>query len=1106
MTAENLAFLFTDLVGSTAFFQGLTAAEADDARRRHFASMRRALEGHGGREVKNLGDGIMAVFTSASAALSCAVAMQQAADAAGWAPPGPIGLRVGLSAGEVVHEEEDYFGDPVVEASRLCARCQSGQILAADIVRLLAGRRSTQATRPLGPLELRGLVEPVPAVEVLWEPLAPTTGQWRGPLPPRLASAGGTTADVVGREVELSGLADALRRVAAGNGREFVLVSGEPGQGKTTLVAEASREAHELGACVLLGHCEEELATPYQLFAEAMGHFFAHADERRIRGLLEEHGTEWARFVPELRARIPDLPASKATDGDSERYLLFAAAAGILAEISLDDTVVLVLDDLQWADSASLALLRYLAASEEAMRVLVLGTFRDREVAQSPDLRETLGHLWRHPGVTRLNLGGLTEDGVKALIEAVSGQDLELFGFDLAEAIHRETDGNPFFATEMLRHLRDTGAIHRDPAGRWVADGTLSDPSLLPASVREVIDARLVRLGDEAHRVLSVAAVIGRDFDLQLLAPATALPVGALVGILGEAEAASLVQEGGDAPGRYRFSHALVQHTLYTELGPTRRGALHEEVARALEDLCAGRPGDRVGELARHWQNAGPPGDPDAAIRYTREAADSALASLAPAEALRHYRKALDLCAQHGSADPVLLLDLAIGLGTAQRQTGDPLFRQTLLDAATESARLGELRHLVAACAANDRGFYSAVGATDHEKVGVLRLALDRLPADHPERALVLATLCSELAHGTTLAERRALADEAIRVAEASGDDGVLVRVLNHLHVPLQVPSLLEFAQRLTVQAQATADRLGDPVLQFWAAQWRIESAARAGDLQEADRCIAVHEALAEKLQQPVFTWAHLFVRSQRAQIAGDTDLAEQYATRALEVGTAGGQPDAALIFGAQLNIVCGQRGTQSELIPLIEKMASETPDIPRTFFISLLAKAHVEGDRSDLAADLLAEFAGAGFELPLDQLWLTGMVDFAEAAIECGDPAYAGPIFEQLEPWAAQLPVTGASALGPVSHYLGGLATVLDRRDEAAHYFAESAALSRRIGAKFFAARTDLLWGRMLVARREPGDAELARSILHRAQAAAAEHGYQVVERRAATLLDGLG
>ena len=528
-------------------------------------------------------------------------------------------------------------------------------------------------------------------------------------------------------------------------------------------------------------------------------------------------------------------------------------------------------------------------------------------------------------------------------------------------------------------------------------------------------------------------------------------------------------------------------------------------VALALEDFCGDEPGTRVGELARHWINATPPANLPRAIRYSHEAADAALRSLAPVDVLRHYTKALELC---GRSVTLTRPPARPGHRARDRTTPDrgPVLPGTLLDAAAQAADMGDVDRLVAAVLANDRGFYSAVGSTDAEKVASLEMALDAAPGRPPGPGAGPGHVVLGMAHGSPLERRQALAEEAIAIAESSGDDAVVVRVLNHLHVPLQVPALLELTEARATEGLVRAERIGDPVLLFWAAWWRARGGG-PGRGHRRDGPVPRHPRRhGAAIDQPMFAWGHMFVRSLRAQIAGDTDLAEQYATEALKIGTDGGQPDAATIFGAQFNIVSGQRGTQSELAPLIEKMASETPDIPRTFFISILAKAHVEGGRTDRAAELLAEFAAAGFELPLDQLWLTGMVDFAEAAIECRDPAYAGPLLARLEPWAAQLPATGASALGPVSHYLGGLATVLGHFSEADAYFARAAAMSQRMGAKFFAARTDLLWGRMLMRRGAPGDAALARTRLTSARDVALANSYGVVERRAVASLAELG
>ncbi len=243
-----------------------------------------------------------------------------------------------------------------------------------------------------------------------------------------------------------------------------------------------------------------------------------------------------------------------------------------------------------------------------------------------------------------------------------------------------------------------------------------------------------------------------------------------------------------------------------------------------------------------------------------------------------------------------------------------------------------------------------------------------------------------------------------------------------------------------------------------------------------------------------------------RALIAGDPDRAEQLATEALQIGTDSGQPDAAIFFGAQLMLVAHQRGTMGDLVPLIEQQATEAPEIGEVYR-GPLAAAHADADRIDDARQLLAEFAASGFELPLNPLWSVTMISYVEAAIVVRDPDYAVGLFERLEPWADQWATMGSSASNsPMTYYLGALATVLGRYDEANGYLARSATLSQRVGAKFVAARTDLLWGEMHAARNAPGDADQARDLLTQARAAAAANGYATVERRAAAALQQIG
>ncbi len=1099
---ENVAILFTDIVDSTVLSQSLLPEVADDVRRGHFSLLRQAVTEAGGTEVKNLGDGLMVVFASASAALDCGVSMQQGVERDNRDRENPVGLRVGLSGGEVTREDADYFGDPVVEAARLCSLCDGGQILATDIVRGMAGRRNRHESRSLGGLFLKGLPEPVETVEMSWVPLGEADSGTSVPLPSRLGIR--PEVGVVGRSPEAEAMADAFKQVASGAGREVVLVSGEAGLGKTTLVAEASRSAFEAGACVLFGHCEEELATPYQLFAEALGHYVTYAPEDQLRHQVATHGSELVRLVPALASRIPDLPPTKATDSDTERYLLFAAVVGFVSMATQNQPVVLVLDDLQWADKGSLLLLQHLAASEVPMRLLVLGTYRDSELSNAHSLVETLGALRRLSGVSRLGLVGFDDTGVLALMEAAAGHNLDDVAVGLAHAIYRETDGNPFFVSEVLRNLWETGAIYRDPNGRWVAVDSLEGMAL-PDSVREVVGSRVVRLGRDAQRVLSVASVIGRDFDLDLLARATNTSDDDLLDILEAASAVALVREPENAAGRYNFAHALIQHTLYEDLGPNRRARAHRRVAEALEDLSADRHGGRVDELARHWFSATQPIDLAKAIRYSREAGDAALKALAPANALRYYVQALDVYPQTTDPDPVLGIDLAIGLGTAQRQTGNPDYRNTLLNAARRAADLGDMNRLVAAVLANNRGVVSSVIAFDTEKVEILEKALDRLSTDDPDRALVLATLCSELTFESPLHRLQALADEAVVIAETFDDDEVIVRVLNLVFDPLQVPPLLEQSLIRSADALIRAGRIGDPVLLYFAAGFRAIAAARSADIEEMDRCMEIMGSLAKQLDQPIFTWGYTLWRAGRALIAGETDQAERLATEAFQIGTDSGQPDATLLFGMQFMAVHLQRGTVGDLVPLIEQMAAEMPQPPPASLSGVLAAAHVEGERIDTARHLLEGFAALDFDLPLGQDWIKGMVAFAEAAVECRDPKYAGPLFDRLAPWAYQWSCDTVTAEGPVSHFLGGLATVLGRYDEADAYFALSAEFSGRAAAKFFAARTDFSWGRMYAERGAPGDIEKARDLLTKAQSAAEINGFGTVERRAAATLQEL-
>ncbi len=1098
---ETITVLFTDLVGSTEISYTISPDAADELLRSHFSVLRRAIAGSGGVEVKGLGDGVMVVFRSTSAALSCAVAMQQAVHRDNVGARHQLGLRIGLSGGEATMESNDYYGDPVIEAARLCTHADAGQILATDAVRVMGGRRSPYRFEPLGALELKGLPEPVRVLDVHWEPLDEIAAETGVPLPARLTHVPPT--GVVARETEAALLTDAYKRAAAGEGRAVVLVSGDAGVGKTTLVAEAARRAAGEGACVLLGRCQEDVSASYAPFAEALSHYVVHAPEHMLRTHVEAHGGDIASMIPALGQRLGAVPAQTRTDPDTERYLLYGAVVGLLTAASALQPTVLVLDDLQWSDAQSLRLLRHVVTTVESARLLVLGTFRDTELAPSNPLPELLGALQRERGVDRIELKGFDDGGVLAFMEAAAGQRLEEAATALAHALCLETDGNPFFVGEVLRSLMETGAIYQDDGGRWTAAGELSE-MVLPNSVREVITARVGRLGARAGRVLAMAAVIGRDFDFDLLDVVTDLGPEEVLDVLDAATGAALVREVPDIPGRYSFSHALTQHTLYQGLPRVRRTRAHRRVAEAIEATVGPTPGARLGELAHHWLSASQPANAAKAIGYARQAGEAALAALAPDDAVPYFSRALQLAERAPEDDPLVGCDLRLALGEAQRQAGLPASRETFLDAAHLARELGATDRLVAAALGNSRGFFSSIGVIDSDKVEVLESALDALGDDDGrERALLLATLCSELALGTTLDRRQELADAARAMARRLGDPATVIRTLNLVCDPLQVPSTLGERMVDAKEALELSELLGDPDLLFWTGAYSRLAAVQAGDFHMARRCLDTMRAVIRGLRQPTMIWVTLFNDAADALLTGDPDRAEQLATAALEIGTESGQPDAFGFYGAEMIGVRRQQGRYGELVPMIEQIAAENPALP--VFRATLAEGHMEAGHVDTARQMLEAAAVDLTSLPYDVVWIFAVASYADVASELRAEEPARLLLDALAPFDDQVLFIGATAGSPVAYYCGSLESVLGRYDEAETHFAKATELNARGQMKFAAAVTHLQWGRMLSARGGPGDLERARHLLTRANDTAVSRGYASIARRAGAALRDL-
>jgi class 3 adenylate cyclase/tetratricopeptide (TPR) repeat protein len=1088
------AVLFTDLVGSTDLMSRLGGPVFDELRRTHFAALSRAITRSGGDEIKNTGDGIMASFRSVVDAIHCAVAMQQATDRQSRSAPAPLSTRVGLSIGEVTFEDGDLFGTPVVEAARLVAVAEAGQILTTAIVRTLAAGRLDVGFRDLGPLDLKGLPEPVAACEVLWDPLpGPSL-----PMPALLIDVGRI---FVGRDQELERLGQLWKESAAGE-RRVALLAGEPGVGKTRLAAELARQVHAEGAAVLAGRCDEDLGVPYQPFVEALHHFIDHVPAEDLAGRLGRYGGELSRLVPELADRMAPLPPPLRSDPETERYRLFDAVAAWLAAASADAPLLLLLDDLQWAAKPTLLLLRHVVRSPESHRVLVLGTYRDTELGHDHPLVEVMADLRRQEGVQRLSLLGLDSSGVAAYMEQAAGHDLDEADLHLARAIHEETEGNPFFVREVLRHLTETGAIERRE-GRWAARLPVEELGI-PEGVREVVGRRLSHLSKEANRVLRVAAVVGPQFELSVLQESEGVDEDDLVAALEEAAEAGLLMEAGGVAGRYRFAHALVRDTIYYGVSAARRVSLHRRVAEAIETVHAAHLDGQVSALAHHYARAAAPAAETAkAVAYARRAGDRALAQLAPDEAAGWYLQALELLdASSNPPDEGERCEVLISLGEAQRHAGDPRHRDTLLDAAAKAEALEDAVLLARAALANNRGFFSVSEAVDNERVAVLEAALQRLGAgDSPLRARLLVTLAAELTFSPDHQHRHRLVTDALALARRLDDPATLGHVLSTSYVPALGQLDVAALQRNTAELAEVAERLADPGLSFWSREWRFLTAVLTGDFPAGDGFLDAAAALAQDLGQASMRWVATFERSHRCRMTGRLEEAETLAGQAFERGQAAGLPDAFLIFNAQLFWLRYDQGRLEELLDLFARAAARPDASP--FTRALHCVALCELDRPEAARAEFEELAAGDFAaLPVHYAWLYGMTLVAEVCAHLSDRERAGALHQRLAPHHALVATLGAVSSGPVAHFLGLLAATLGHHDEAESHFGQAAAISESVGAPAWLARTRVAWARLLVGAGQSGDTERVRDLLDRALATARELGLGTVERRAVALL----
>jgi class 3 adenylate cyclase/tetratricopeptide (TPR) repeat protein len=652
---ETLAIMLTDVEGSTSLRLERGDGIADEMLRAHAEILRAQVAKHGGQERQFLGDGFLLSFPTSRGAVAAAIDMQRAlAEHNAADPDHRVRIRIGVHVGEVNVHEGELYGQTVHAAARVMSEAAGGQILVSRAVRD-AVHPEGDAWRFVdsGLFWLKGFPDRWRLYEVVWSEAAMGRS---GPETPPLTR-------LVERDGERANLRRGVEAALGGHGR-LVLVAGEAGLGKTRLVAEVSAEADARGMRVLTGHCaDSQSAAPYLPFVEMIEEAVSNPrSPLTLREALRGVAPEVARIAPALRRLMPGIgPPVELPPELAQRYL-WNSMGEFLTRAAQRLPLLLVLEDLHWADESTVLLVEYLGPLLPELPVLVIGTYRDGEVDVSDPLSRVISQLERRRLVDRIRLDRLSPDGVRTMVEALAKQAAPE---PLVRLIETETEGNPFFIEEVYLDLAESGALF-DEQGRVRADLQLAEDSV-PESVRLVLGQRLERLSATTRDVLTVAAIVGRVFAPDLVGELSGADPDRLVDALDEAEQTRLVVPTRQN-GYLAFSHELIRQTLLADVSMLKRERLHLRAADAVERAFADDLEAHAGDLAHHLSLAGRYAEPSRLVGYLTMAGRRASDAAAFGDAIAQFQHALALLPPHdGETRAELLERLAMALRSVGR-------------------------------------------------------------------------------------------------------------------------------------------------------------------------------------------------------------------------------------------------------------------------------------------------------------------------------------------------------------------------------------------------------------------------------------------------------
>jgi DNA-binding SARP family transcriptional activator len=886
----------------------------------------------------------------------------------------------------------------------------------------------------------------------------------------------GTGQPFIGREMEMAALRACIDAGFRGRGG-VALVTGEPGIGKTETVREAATYARLRGARVFWGRCYEgEGAPPYWPWLQVLRMIGEQAERGELSAVIGRDAPELARLLPELRGLLPGVAAEPSDESDQARFRLFESVTAFLRRSAHRQPAVIVIEDIQGADEASLRLLEFAARTVLESPVLLLATCRD-EGHRSAALSQAVADLVRIPEVVSLSLAPLTPDEVRELVEAATGGSCSP---EVASTVHRQSGGNVFFVTELVRLMAKSGD------GASVA---------VSSTVRDVVAQRVSQLSAPSRRLLTVAAVLGTEFALNVLRRTAELDVDDLLPDLEHAITAGIVREDPGKVGRYRFVHALLRDSLYDELSLEARGDLHSRIVAAYESVYDPIPEDLTAEVAHHaFAALSAGGDAARAVTYKVRSAVLASRMLAHEEAVRCYRQALEADALRPQPDRATRCDLLLRMAWAEVAAGRRSdAAATARDALALARRLGDADLLQrASMILLPRVAWDEPPSDNAEVISLLEEIHAALAGEASARhADVLSRLAIELRHDPASAtRRRELSAEAVRAARASDDGGILAQVLvGDLYMnaeSLTIDERLARATEATRAAKAACAR--SPELQ--SRGWRIDSYLRLGDMPRAHAEMDAYRASAEAFGEAAYLWISGLMTTMRSTMAGRLDEAEGLVMESLASIDRAQFANGMVAIGAQMLVLRIEQGRYAEMASIAERFSRRDGMLPSVRAgLSLL---YAYDGRLDEARRHFEHLAAEEFRTIPHHLY-NGHTDLSRLAEVCaalGDRRRAAQLYEMLAPYGAYniTAMVGLICLGSVSRTLGILAATLAHWDDAERHFADALAMNEQIGAVAFAVRTRVDHAEALQRRGRPVDLARADAMLAEALSRATE------------------